>query len=69
MDVLAVSLDSFDEEVNIKIGRGRGQHCQNARKAADLCSKYGTFLHYTSNILGIKFKVNTGKLLHKWLLI
>eukprot|EP01125_Pyxidicula_operculata_P008899 TRINITY_DN2942_c0_g1_i3.p1 TRINITY_DN2942_c0_g1~~TRINITY_DN2942_c0_g1_i3.p1 ORF type:complete len:350 (+),score=84.04 TRINITY_DN2942_c0_g1_i3:70-1119(+) len=62
VDVLAVSLDSFDEKTNIAIGRTpknvkqsedssdkkTNVHVENARKAAQLCSKHG-----------IKFKINT----------
>lgn len=41
VDILAISVDSFDEETNKKIGRGKGNHVQNVSKAAELCRKYG----------------------------
>jgi len=41
VDVIAVSCDSFIEENNIKIGRGKGKHIKNVRKAKDLCLKFG----------------------------
>ena len=50
IDVLAVSIDSCDNETNIKIGRGRPgatiPHVENIRNAASLCREYG-----------IKFKI------------
>jgi len=48
VDILAISCDSFNEETNIKIGRGNGRHVQNVKKARDLCRDFG-----------ILFKINT----------
>ncbi|KAI9769838.1 MAG: hypothetical protein M1840_003832 [Geoglossum simile] len=48
IDIIAVSCDSFREETNIKIGRGKGSHLQNVIQLSQLCRKYG-----------IKFKLNT----------
>ncbi len=48
IDIIAVSCDSFQEEVNVKIGRGHGSHLQNVLRLSRLCREYG-----------IKFKVNT----------
>lgn len=48
IDIIAVSCDSFDEQTNIKIGRGNGLHLSTVLKVAKLCRLYG-----------IKFKVNT----------
>lgn len=48
IDIIAVSCDSFDEQTNIKIGRGNGSHLSTVLKVAKLCRLYG-----------IKFKVNT----------
>jgi radical S-adenosyl methionine domain-containing protein 2 len=48
IDINAVSCDSFDEQTNIKIGRGNGSHLYTVSKVAKLCRRYG-----------IKFKVNT----------
>lgn len=48
IDIIAVSCDSFDEQINIKIGRGTGGHLQDVQEVARLCRKYN-----------VKFKVNT----------
>ncbi|CAG8514078.1 21473_t:CDS:1, partial [Racocetra persica] len=48
LDILAISCDSFNEETNIKIGRGLGQHTENLFEIAKWCHQ-----------LGIKFKLNT----------
>ena len=48
IDILAVSCDSFDEEVNVKIGRGKGAHIQNLVPLSKICLEEG-----------IKFKLNT----------
>lgn len=48
LDILGISCDSFDEKVNIQIGRGKGKHIGNIFKIRDLCYKYN-----------IKFKLNT----------
>jgi len=48
VDVLAVSVDSFNESVNSQIGRGKGNHLQYIQAARELCTKY--------NVI---FKVNT----------
>lgn len=48
VDIIAVSCDSFDEGVNVQIGRGKGAHLEQVQEVARLCRKYG-----------VKFKVNT----------
>lgn len=48
IDVLAVSCDSFDEQTNIKIGRGDGSNVAQLFRIRDWCRKYN-----------IKFKLNT----------
>lgn len=48
VDIIAVSCDSFNEETNIKIGRGKGNHVQQVKKVAELCKQFG-----------VKFKINT----------
>lgn len=48
IDVLAVSCDSFQEEINAKIGRGSGAHLPNVLRLSRLCREHG-----------IKFKLNT----------
>jgi len=40
IDVLAVSVDSFDEEINKKIGRGKGNHISHIESAKDICKKH-----------------------------
>ena len=32
LDILAISCDSFDEETNKKIGRGKGEHISDVRR-------------------------------------
>lgn len=48
IDILAVSCDSFNEETNVYIGRGKGTHIQKTREISQLCREYG-----------IMFKINT----------
>ncbi|CAG8780305.1 3195_t:CDS:2, partial [Cetraspora pellucida] len=48
LDILAISCDSFNEETNIQIGRGVGQHTKNLYEISNWCHQ-----------LGIKFKLNT----------
>lgn len=55
LDILAISVDSFDEATNIKIGRGRGRHLEKLSKISDWCAEYG-----------IKFKLNTVVCVHNW---
>jgi hypothetical protein len=42
VDIIAISIDSFDEDINKKTGRGTGQHVASTIKASELCKKYGT---------------------------
>lgn len=55
IDVLGVSCDSFDEETNIRIGRGTGNNGEMLFKIRKWCGE-----------LGIKFKLNTVVLLWNW---
>ncbi|PSN36004.1 Radical S-adenosyl methionine domain-containing protein 2 [Blattella germanica] len=50
LDILAISCDSFDEEVNKAIGRGQGKknHVEKLLQIHDWCSKYK-----------VAFKINT----------
>lgn len=48
IDIIAVSCDSFNEETNVKIGRGKGSHLEKFRQLRIDCQEHG-----------IKFKVNT----------
>ncbi len=48
LDILGISCDSFVEEININIGRGKGKQIENIFKIRELCYKYN-----------IKFKLNT----------
>lgn len=48
IDIIAISCDSFDEAVNVKIGRGSGAHLKDVHEVARLCRKYN-----------VKFKINT----------
>ncbi|KXX76765.1 Radical S-adenosyl methionine domain-containing protein 2 [Madurella mycetomatis] len=48
LDILAVSCDSFDEDTNVKIGRGSGDQVRKLYAIAGWCRKYG-----------VAFKINT----------
>ena len=48
LDILGISCDSIDEEINKKIGRGKGDHLQHVRNAAQWCKLYN-----------VQFKLNT----------
>jgi radical S-adenosyl methionine domain-containing protein 2 len=48
LDILGISCDSVDEEINVRIGRGKGNHLQFVRNAAKWCNQYE-----------VKFKLNT----------
>jgi radical S-adenosyl methionine domain-containing protein 2 len=48
IDIIAISCDSFKEDVNVKFGRGKGSHLEQVRKVSKLCKAYG-----------IKLKLNT----------
>ncbi|XP_049808889.1 radical S-adenosyl methionine domain-containing protein 2-like isoform X2 [Schistocerca nitens] len=48
LDILAISCDSFDEETNCNIGRGRGTHIKKLMKIRDWCHQYN-----------VAFKINT----------
>lgn len=40
LDILAISCDSFDEEVNMEIGRGSGNHVEKLYQIRDWCIQY-----------------------------
>lgn len=42
LDILAISCDSFDEQVNVLIGRGQGKknHVENLQKLRTWCKEY-----------------------------
>ncbi|KAI4214002.1 MAG: hypothetical protein LQ351_003406 [Letrouitia transgressa] len=48
IDIMAVSCDSFDEETNVKIGRGTGNHLKTVMELSQMCKERG-----------IKLKINT----------
>uniref|UniRef100_A0A663E4R2 S-adenosylmethionine-dependent nucleotide dehydratase RSAD2 n=1 Tax=Aquila chrysaetos chrysaetos TaxID=223781 RepID=A0A663E4R2_AQUCH len=50
LDILAISCDSFDENVNVLIGRGQGKknHVENLHKLRQWCREYG-----------VAFKINS----------
>jgi radical S-adenosyl methionine domain-containing protein 2 len=48
LDILAISCDSFDEETNKKIGRGKGMHLSQLKKVRQWCVEYG-----------VPFKINS----------
>lgn len=55
LDILAISVDSFNEETNIKIGRGRGRHLEKLSDIRDWCEKYN-----------VKFKLNSVIGIYNW---
>ncbi len=55
IDILGVSCDSFKENVNKIIGRGKGDHIQHVRRAAALCNQFG-----------VLFKLNTVVNRYNW---
>ncbi|KAF2723968.1 radical SAM enzyme [Polychaeton citri CBS 116435] len=55
IDVMGVSCDSFDEETNIKIGRGTGENVTQLFRIKEWCDE-----------LGIKFKLNTVVCKYNW---
>ena len=55
VDVLGVSCDSFNEETNIKVGRGTGENVPQLFQIRDWCRN-----------LGIKFKLNTVVCAYNW---
>jgi len=40
VDMMTLSIDSFDENVNKRIGRGRGNHVEHIFRVADLCETH-----------------------------
>lgn len=48
IDIIAISCDSFDENINTKIGRGNGTHINKLKIISKWCNEYN-----------IKFKINT----------
>eukprot|EP00798_Chlamydomonas_sp_ICE-L_P018772 gene18772-25308_t len=55
VDIMGVSVDSFNEETNRLIGRGNGTHVSNVWLLKYLCDKRG-----------VKFKLNTVVCSHNW---
>ncbi|KAK7018335.1 hypothetical protein R3P38DRAFT_2982267 [Favolaschia claudopus] len=55
IDVLGVSCDSFNEETNIRIGRGTGENVTQLFRIRSWCEE-----------LGVKFKLNTVVCAHNW---
>ena len=48
LDILGISCDSADDEINMRMGRGTGEHINHVYRAAAICKNFG-----------IKFKLNT----------
>lgn len=48
IDIIAVSCDSFNEETNVEIGRGKGSHLEKLEELRTMCRKEG-----------VRFKLNT----------
>lgn len=48
VDILAISCDSFDEDTNVQIGRGRGTHLRKLREVRNWCENEN-----------VKFKINS----------
>lgn len=57
LDILGVSCDSVDEEINKRIGRGKGDHLHFVREAARLCREYNVM--FKLNTVVNRFNVHT----------
>lgn len=57
VDILAISCDSFVEDTNVKIGRGKGQHLECVRRVAKWCR---------DPEIDIKFKLNSVINIYNW---
>ena len=40
VDILAISCDSFVEETNVRVGRGRGEHLRKLEEIKKWCVEY-----------------------------
>ena len=40
VDLMTLSIDSFDEKVNRSIGRGRGDHAKHVRRVSNMCREH-----------------------------
>ncbi|XP_001510936.1 radical S-adenosyl methionine domain-containing protein 2 [Ornithorhynchus anatinus] len=58
LDILAISCDSFDEQVNVLIGRGQGKksHVENLQKLRNWCQHYGVAFKINSVINRFNFE-------------
>lgn len=57
LDILGVSCDSIDEEINKIIGRGKGNHIMYVTRAAELCERYNVI--FKLNTVVNRFNVHT----------
>lgn len=55
LDILGISCDSVNEDVNQIIGRGKGDHIKHVRRSAALCHEFG-----------VMFKMNTVVNRYNW---
>lgn len=55
LDIFAISVDSFNEDTNIKIGRGHGKHLDQLQNIATWCGEHN-----------VKFKLNSVINTHNW---
>ena len=55
VNIFAVSCDSFDENTNARIGRGKGRHLETVQQVADWCREFG-----------VRFKLNSVINAHNW---
>ena len=44
LDIMTVSIDSFDDQISKSMGRGKGDHTIYVKRAADLCRSFGVDL-------------------------
>ncbi|XP_038595862.1 radical S-adenosyl methionine domain-containing protein 2 [Tachyglossus aculeatus] len=58
LDILAISCDSFDEQVNVLIGRGQGKknHVENLQKLRKWCQHYGVAFKINSVVNRFNFE-------------
>jgi radical S-adenosyl methionine domain-containing protein 2 len=57
LDILGISCDSIEEEINIKIGRGKGNHLVFVKQVARWCQQYNVM--FKLNTVANHFNIHT----------
>lgn len=55
VDMIAISCDSFNEETNIKIGRGKGDHLSQLQKISQWCQEYQIWFKINTTITSLNY--------------